>query len=301
MNPPDWFDMERDARASRSTSVRRPPLVEQELKEALRLEQRFLPRPQQLDALEFAWRFEPLDTLGGDIFDVHVVDGERMSLYMIDVSGHDAGAALIAISAFQFIRDQHEATAARGTPSPEDVLAGLRASFPFDRFERFFSIAYVTVDLKLGALTAKSAGHPPPILLRADGSMHALDRHECVIGVEPEPGGRTHQLPFGEGDRLVLYTDGLLDLADARRARFGSRRLREALRAHKDEPIQEMIDSVYGCAREFAGGEPSEDDISVLAVEGRAAREHSVFSAREQVVVGSMWAGRRAHGLDVTV
>jgi sigma-B regulation protein RsbU (phosphoserine phosphatase) len=69
-----------------------------------------------------------------------------------------------------------------GTPRPDAVLNNLEIAFPFERFDSFFTIVYLTVDYSNGSLYYSSAGHPPPILMGIDGSLMLLKCHGPVIG-----------------------------------------------------------------------------------------------------------------------
>jgi len=108
-----------------------------------------------------------LEQIGGDIFNIHAMDEGNVGLYMLDVCGHGVPAALISVAVSPFL---NSADGLLGNKcelvSPDIVLNRLDHAFPFERFDSFFSIICLTLDVNQGLLTYSSAGHPPIASLR---------------------------------------------------------------------------------------------------------------------------------------
>jgi PAS domain S-box-containing protein len=222
----------------------------------------------RIESIRVAWRFEPCEQIGGDIFNFHYAGRNHISFYMLDVCGHGVSSALISAAASQFLQTNYELSAnASETVQPEAVLNSLERVFPFERFDSFFTIVYVTVDHVNGRMIYSCAGHPPPILLHADGELEVLDVHGSVIGAGDGRPFRQEENQLEHGDKIILYTDGVLDYPNPAGEIFGKQRFHKALQKHGRQPVQMLMDSVQMTIKDFAGSASSGDDLSIMAVE----------------------------------
>ena len=116
--------------------------IEQDLKAAAAIQQSLLPNTlPDIPKIDMAWRFEPCGQIGGDIFNVRSLDDTSIGLYMLDVCGHGVPAALIAVSVSQFLQGGRDYSLMEPERvRPHTILERLNQSFPFERFESFFSI-----------------------------------------------------------------------------------------------------------------------------------------------------------------
>jgi sigma-B regulation protein RsbU (phosphoserine phosphatase) len=224
---------------------------------------------------EFGSYFLPSEHVGGDIFNVFALDAHRFVAYVIDVSGHGVPAALVTVSVNQmlnpttgyFSRDNAEADRQlRGLASPAVVLERLDHEYPIERFDKYFTISYAVLH-STGTVLYSGAGHPPPILVRTDGSLDFLDQGGAIIGM----GGI---VPFEEaeanvrpGDRILLYTDGLTEHANPQGEMFGVDRLTECLRQVRTAPVHQVAKAIMAAALDFAGPVKPEDDVSILVAQ----------------------------------
>ena len=151
--------------------------------------------------------------------------------------------------------------------SPDIVLNKLDRAFPFERFDSFFSIICMTLDLHQGLLTYSCAGHPPPVLARSDGALEILDHRGPSIGFGCEDPIGQHTVQMQTGDKILLYTDGLLESRNTRKDLYGKSRFYDVLKKHRHEPIRKMVDAVYANVNEFRHQAKPDDDISILGVE----------------------------------
>ena len=137
-----------------------------------------------------------------------------------------------------------------------------------ERFDKFFSIVYMVVDVSEGTAQYSSAGHPPPLLIGGDGSFAPLEEGGPIIG-------QGSGLPFEEGrrrlkagDRIVLTTDGVIEHRNKEGEQFGNARLQRALVRLAGQSIQAMLDGVMEDVVSFGKQAPA-DDISLLGIEYR--------------------------------
>lgn len=244
-------------------------LIDRDLESAAAIQKSLLPaKSPEIENIRVAWKFEPCEQIGGDIFSIQHTDERNVGLYMLDVCGHGVPAALISVAVSQFLNSTDGLLGNNcELISPEIVLNKLDRSFPFERFDSFFSIIYMTIDIRDGWLDYSCAGHPTPIILHRDGTMECLDRRGPIIGFGSGITFGQSSIQLQSDDRVILYTDGLLEGRNPAGDYFGKPGLYEVLKSHRDAPIQTMVDAVYASIKDFRQQTVPDDDISLLAVE----------------------------------
>ena len=195
---------------------------QRELDEARRIQRKLLPASlPQVDGCEIATSWQPASGVGGDCFDVIGFGRSRLALSIADVVGKGIPAALL-MSNLQAAVRAFATEAAQPAELCQQVNRILCGNIAEGRFISFF---YCTFDNDLGALTFANAGHYPPILVRADGSVERLEPGGPVLGVIPDASYEQGRAVIGAGDRLVLFTDGITEARDRDDAEFGEARL----------------------------------------------------------------------------
>ncbi len=243
--------------------------INDDLAAAAGIQRNLLPKDRlDLDSVRLAWRFRPSGQIGGDFFNFHCPDHERLGLYMLDVCGHGVSAAFMATTASQFLLSRQGIMGrGGGVRAPASVLNSLEAAFPFERFGSYMTIACATLELGEGKFTYACAGHPPPILIEADGSVSPLSHHGPIIGLGAAQGFTEDEILLRDGDRVVLYTDGILDTRSPDGEFFGEERLIEVLTAHDGRSVQDTADGVWEAVQTFGRRRRPEDDVSILVLE----------------------------------
>jgi len=248
---------------------RKQKLIDRDLESAAAIQQSLLPdRSPNIENIRVAWRFEPCEQVGGDIFNIHNMDERNVGLYMLDVCGHGVPAALISVAVSQFLNSGDGLLGNNcELVSPDIVVNRLDEAFPFERFDSFFSIICMTLDVREGLLTYSSAGHPPPVLVRSDGSMQTLDYRGPSIGIGSKKAIGQQTIKLQTGDKIVLYTDGVLETRNPTGAFFGKTRFYEILEKGRNLPVGDVVETVYTSVKKFRQGAKPDDDISILGVE----------------------------------
>jgi phosphoserine phosphatase RsbU/P len=234
------------------------------------------------EILDVAWRFEPCDKIGGDIFNIIQLDADHWVFYIIDVAGHGVPAAMVAVTVYQYLQPQSGNLIKRTGSSPENlevrrpaqVLEFLDREYPFDRFNNFFTMNYVVLNVKTGCLTSSSAGHPPPLILRPDGTLIRLQKGGRPIGTidlrlaaDKPIVYEEEQEQIGVEDKLLFYTDGVYEYQDEQGEFYGNPRFHERIKALKDKSVSDLIQASFEALKAFGNNTAPKDDISLLGIQ----------------------------------
>jgi sigma-B regulation protein RsbU (phosphoserine phosphatase) len=227
------------------------------------VQRRLLARPLPTGpgyAVGAAWRFA--ERLGGDAFELAALPEGRVAVAIADVCGKGTPAALLMASAHATLRDLMTTKVA-----PREVCRRLDSALAARLApDRFVSLVHAVLDRSRATLTYTNAGHPPPLLLRADGTVHRLDQGGPVLGMIQDARYQEAVVPLRAGDRLVLYTDGVVE-AEGRSGELGEMRLLAALRGMRGLAATDAARAVLDRAVEFADGGPLQDDATVVIVD----------------------------------
>lgn len=220
-----------------------------------------------LPLLDVAGLSESAREVGGDYYDHIDLGGGRVLLVIADVSGNGVPAALL-MSGFRASLMSQDTTS--DTP---DVVARRLNDFLYRSVEpgRFVTAFFGFLDARSGQFVYVSAGHNPPLLLRADGTLEWLREGGLILGIVPDTVFARGETTLGPGDLLVLCTDGVTEGADASREQFGELRLVAAVRDAGTASSSELAHRIVRDVRAFEGASGLADDITVLVARRRAA------------------------------
>lgn len=244
--------------------------IDIDLEKAGEIQKNLLPgKLPDIPSIRIDWFFEPCLMVGGDIFHIHKEDENHISAYMLDVCGHGVSAALIAVTVKQFLDQLHARGLSRKRPlQPEEILNALEKEFPFDRFDCYFTIVYILLHAKTGELTYGCAGHVPPIIIGRSGRFEILDRHGTIIGLGPAPPQYQYKTRLTPGDKIILYTDGLIDYFGKKGACQNKENFYTTLRRLTDKSANQIVKEVMTDQRQIRDNpEEPQDDITLLAIE----------------------------------
>jgi sigma-B regulation protein RsbU (phosphoserine phosphatase) len=238
--------------------------------------------PQKIDSaenLEVAWEFEPCEHMGGDIFNMFQLDDDHWGIYMLDVSGHGVQAAMVTVSVSQFLQPNSGHLLSRKSATthelrtPAEVLVALDMEFPFERFNNFFTITYLIINTKTGVLKYSSAGHPHSIILRSNGTLELLQKGGPAIGIgdshllsDKEYGFEEGQPQINPGDKLFVYTDGIVEYENPEGEFYGTDRFYEALKSIQNESVTDIVEQSIKSLMDFGNNAKPQDDITLLGL-----------------------------------
>jgi len=256
-------ELESAYRAVRDEQAR----VEEDLRRAERIVSALLPRAlPSAHGVQINVAYRPSQVIGGDLYGATMLDDRHLALYVADAAGHGVAAALLAV----LFKQRLTLTDPRGRPlPPRNILAELNVGLIDEcRASGLFVTAVVAIiDTVLRTVTIASAGHPPALWVRRDGSVNHVERGGPALGLELAASFTETRLVFDPGDRLLFYTDGLsAALAEP------ARDLEGVVRAAFAEATggASTVDALITRARAGA-----EDDVTVLLV-GAAAGDSTL-------------------------
>ena len=235
--------------------------LENELELARRIQARLLPAaPPNVPGLDIAGLSESAREVGGDYYDHLDLGGGRVLLVIADVSGKGVPAALL-MSGFRASLMSQDTSG--GAP---DVVAARVNDFLHKSVEpgRFVTAFFGFLDAGSGRFVYVNAGHNPPVLLRADGTLEWLHEGGLILGIMPDSPFTSGGTTLAPGELLVLYTDGVTEGADAANEQFGEERLVALLRVARAASSRDIAHRIVREVRAFEGASGPADDITVL-------------------------------------
>jgi sigma-B regulation protein RsbU (phosphoserine phosphatase) len=243
--------------------------LERELELAREMQQSILPDEfPQLPGFDGKARSRPARKVGGDFYDVILLDKDRVGLVMADVSDKGMPAALFMALTHSLIRAE-----ARRHPSPEQVVRNVnRLLLEMNRSGEFVTVFYGVLDVAHRTLCFVRAGHDRPLVYSPhSGECRFLEGDGMLLGLFDPVRLEEVCLELQPGDVLVLYTDGVTDAQSPDGQFFGKERLQQAVCAAGDKSAPELCDFVFRCVDQFQAGAEQYDDTALLVARVGAA------------------------------
>ncbi len=236
------------------------------------IQRMLLPRKTDTIAgLDLDARYRPAQKIGGDLYDVIQLSPSRLAIVVADVAGKGIAASLLmAICRTNLLQiaPRHD--------SPAQALIELNRALAADIDQGFYiTMLYAVIDTSARNVTFARAGHELPLFARLDGQSGTY--RPTFVGSEGMPLGLVsdelfsaviadHTEPFGSGDVLVLYTDGVSEAPNEEDKEFSGPRLADTVRSLHHRSAQEMNDGILEAVGRFAGETPQRDDLTLVTV-----------------------------------
>jgi phosphoserine phosphatase RsbU/P len=239
---------------------RRLVAVTQEMETARRIQTSILPQTlPRIPGVSLAARYEPMNAVAGDLYDVVARDG-GLGVFVADVSGHGVPAALVA----SMVKVAFAAQAPHAD-DPSRVLAEVNRTLCGSLEGTYVTAAYAWLDVESSRLAYAAAGHPPLLLRRADG-VQQLVENGVMMGMQSNATYPSTSRQLARGDRIVLYTDGVIEAFNPKGELFELDRLIALLEASHDEP-ERFADAVLARVAAWRGGRGATDDLTLMVLE----------------------------------
>lgn len=243
----------------------RNELMSRELAEARKIQLAWLPSHCDGMGVDIAAVNEPASHVSGDFYDWFALPDGRTVITIGDVTGHGMSAAFLMATTQLLIRN----TIMR-VKDPGQCLTEVNRQLCGQIFNgQFVTVLVVVLDPCSGVVRASTAGHYPPLLSDGRRPLPLKMDPQLVLGVDEDEVYATEPVFLPEQYTLVMYTDGVLDVASPDGQRYGSRRLREAF-ATGGPSARAVVESIGRDVKEFCEGAEFGDDVTVVAIQGQA-------------------------------
>lgn len=274
--PIDFQDLEitinkalKEARALRQAVKDRDQLmtIQRELDIARTIQETIVPRtfppfPDRQD-FEILAKMITAKEVGGDLYDLFLIDDDRLGFVIGDVSGKGVPAALfMAVS-----RTLLKATALKRLPPHECFNQVNQLLYLESVPSMFVTMFYGILNTKTGEIEYCNGGHNPPFLIRKNGAVEPLEvAGGLILGALEDFDFQSNNIKLDKGDSIFLYTDGVTEAMNPKEEEFAEERLKASLGKLSTAPLESMIDNIIKEVYAFAEGAPQADDITAMAL-----------------------------------
>lgn len=237
-----------------------------ELAEAAAYVRSMLPPPSG-GRVSTTWAYTPSSTLGGDAFDTLWIDDTHLAIYILDVSGHGVGAALLSVSVLTMLRTG--TLPGVDVRDPDAVLRELNAAFPMEgQNGMYFTMWYGVYDASTGTLSYASAGHPPALHITPGAPPQWLGEAGLPVGFFPDASYPVGRCSVAPDDRLYLYSDGAYEILQPHGERVGLEAFSHlvAKAVCREHPGLSVPERVFAAVQDRGARSTLADDFSLLEV-----------------------------------
>ena len=242
--------------------------IKGDLAVACEIQQAILPRifppfPEEATNMDIAASMNAAKDVGGDFYDFFRIDDDHIGFVIADVSGKGVPAAIFMAVSRTLIR----ATGIRGV-SPSECISYSNSLLANESANSMFvTVFYGIYNIHTGEVTYTNAGHNPPYLIKADGSIKVFPLSKNIVaGVFDDYEYTEDTIRLEKGDALLLYTDGVTEAVNTALEEYGESRLEQQLSQLTQAGCQQIIDTVKADVKAFAGEAEQSDDITLLAL-----------------------------------
>lgn len=243
--------------------------LESELDTARNIQLSILPEgPPNVRELDIAVRFRPTSAVAGDLYDFLAWDESRVGVVLADVSGHGVPAALIASMVKVAITSQRN----HGT-RPAELLTGVNQTLVGNIPRGFVTATYVFVDCEHRVARVANGGHPHPLLWKSStGAIEEVGGTGLILGRFASARFEEEEVILEPGDRIVLFTDGVVEAQNSTEEFYGDSRLKSLIGDCDGSTAEELCDALLDALRLWTGGKRTlslDDDLTVVVVDFR--------------------------------
>jgi sigma-B regulation protein RsbU (phosphoserine phosphatase) len=255
--------------------------LRQDLICAARIQRSYLPKIlPKCELARFGWACHPTATLGGDHLNIFPLDERHIGLYLLDVSGHGVPASLLAVAAsrflsptaaLSFLRIANPGTSQARFASPHEVVENLNRQFCDEPNGQFITVFYGVLDLLKLEIHYAIAGHPRPLVVSADKRWRTLEAKGLPIGIIREARFEEAVATLEPGDRLWLFSDGLIEAMNSADRQFGidqlTRELQNLPTASSNVRLEDLLEIIWQRLKAWTGDQGPHDDVSIVVLE----------------------------------
>jgi sigma-B regulation protein RsbU (phosphoserine phosphatase) len=234
-----------------------------ELQEGAAYVRGLLPPRIDREGLKTDWLFVPSLSLGGDVFGYHAIEGGRLAIYLIDVSGHGIEAALFSVTLMNLLKSQVLPSTDFGDPA--SVLRRLNESFRMEEQNNLYFTAWYGVwEPASGELRYASAGSPPAVLVSPEGEVTRLETGGPAVGIDSGSSYEAKSSRPRRGSRLSLFSDGIYEVRTREGGILGLDAFIGLLASSVPRGKRLDLSSLLRLVRSLSADERFDDDVSIV-------------------------------------
>ncbi len=241
--------------------------IKEDLALAKRIQENILPgRMEQSGKLETEVIYRPMGEVGGDIYDIFEVRPGVVRIFLADATGHGVQAALVTM----IIKGEFEKIK-MSDDQPSILLEQMNSTFveTYKTLKMFFTCIVLDVDYNEHSINYASAGHPTQYMVTGAG-LRELPRTGRMVGLIEVVSYRNVQMDFCEGDKLILFTDGIFEEFNSRGEAYGEDRMKGIIQDKRNLRVQGIIEEIFQDLQGFMGNDRpvnDNDDITVIGLQ----------------------------------
>lgn len=213
--------------------------------------------------VKIAYKYEPVMGVGGDFLDIHYRDGmNELGLFICDVSGHGASSAMIASMVKMSLNSW-------GTfiQKPGNAFAEIKKLLSGKIGDNFITAFMCCIDLDSGIVTSSCAGHPPMIILRSTGDVEYVKPFGKIIMDMVDTSFEEVKIQINPGDKIVLYTDGVIEARKSENVMIGEKNFAEMLKRYSTLEPCDLCNRIYDDIFSSGSRAVIDDDFALLVAE----------------------------------
>lgn len=253
--------------------------MKEELEAASKIQKSLLPvNLPNMSGVQFDWQYQPCQELAGDMLNIIRLDEKHIGFYIIDVSGHGTPAALLAFHLSLFLNPnmdrlstlKHRISTPPGyqISTPCDVASELNKRFQLDETNsQYFTFLYGILNIETRMFVHTSSGHPGFLHVPINREPRLIENPSVPIGFFEDVTFQNHSLALQPGDRLYLYSDGVIEAENDNETLFGLNRFISILKENQQRSISDNLEIVLDNLIKWSGVSCLRDDVSLIAVE----------------------------------
>jgi sigma-B regulation protein RsbU (phosphoserine phosphatase) len=239
----------------------------EEMRAATRIQTSILPRTMpELRSLSIAARYAPMSAVAGDFYDFLAIQPGCLGIIVADVAGHGVPAALVASMVKVAVSSRISEA-----EHPGKIMAGLNSTLCGEAEGQYATAVYVYLDAERRVGCYSAGGHPPPLLWqRTTRTLLRLNESGLLLGVRPGEHYSQAEFSLQAGDRLLIYTDGLVEATNPDGLEFGDARLEDFINTHEDLSADRFAERVLQAVLAWpVNGNPQSqaDDITIVVID----------------------------------
>lgn len=237
--------------------------VQEELRLAKEIQLGLLPAEiPQIPNYDIAAKSLPAQEVGGDYFDIIVVDDETVAICVGDASGHGLPAAMLMANLQAIIKCQTFLKC-----SAEECLQRANTILHQNTHSgRFATLFFGLLNFKTHEFVYANAGHSYPFLMKSDGAVTELAQSGVVLSFVPDIQYESSTILFEPGDILTIFSDGMIEAENSDGEQFGESRFLDSVLANKGKNSNAILSGIFDSIRIFVQQLPQEDDMTMIVL-----------------------------------